>query len=69
MILQIKNINTKYMYCSMESNIVPPIGSIIKVESLQTQSILKVRDVVYNFFPNSDEIVCDLLVFAHSEKD
>ena len=53
----------------MESNIVPPIGSIIKVESLQTQSILKARDVVYSFFPNSDEIVCDLLVFAHSEKD
>ena len=67
MILQIKNMNTKHMYCSMESNIVPPIGSIIKVENLQSQSTLKVRDVVYNFLPNSNEIVCDLLVLAHSE--
>jgi hypothetical protein len=72
MTLEIKNITSGHRYCSIESNIVPQIGSTVNIDiylptSLQVKTILKVEDVVY-IFPSSDEILCEVLVKQHIGK-
>jgi len=57
----------------MQSSIVPQIGSTVNIDnyfstSLQVKTILKVEDVVYNLFPSSDEILCEVLVKQHIGK-
>ena len=77
MTLEIKNITSGYRYCTMESSIVPQIGSIVNIDdgtldyfstSLLAKTILKVEDVVYNLFPSTDEILCEVLVKQHIGK-
>jgi hypothetical protein len=73
MTLEIRNITSGHRYCSIQSNIVPQIGSTVNIDcflptSLQVKTILKVEDVVYNLFPSSDEILCEVLVKQHIGK-
>ncbi len=73
MTLEIKNITSGHRYCSMESSIVPQIGSIVNIDdnfstTSLTKIILKVEDVVYNLFPSTDEILCEVLVKQHIGK-
>ena len=71
MTLEIKNITSGYRYCSMQSSIVPQIGSIVNIDGYfptSVKTILKVEDVVYNLFPTTDEILCEVLVKQHIGK-
>ena len=75
MTLEIKNITSGYRYCTMESSIVPQIGSIVNIDdgtldyfSTSVKTILKVENVVYNLFPSTDEILCEVLVKQHIGK-
>lgn len=71
MTLEIKNITSGHRYCSMQSRIVPQIGSIVNIDDYfpsNVKTILKVENVVYNLFPSNDEIVCEVLVKQHIGK-
>ena len=85
MTLEIKNITSGYRYCTMQSSIVPQIGSIVNIDGYSyatanmkmkmrnpfpanVKTILKVEDVVYNLFPSTDEILCEVLVKQHIGK-
>ena len=71
MTLEIKNITSGYRYCSMQSSIVPQIGSVVNIDGYfpaSVKTILKVEDVVYNLFPSTDEILCEVLVKQHIGK-
>jgi len=67
MTLEIKNITSGHRYCSIQSNIVPQIGSSVTLDD-RPNRIFKVQDVVYNLFPSSDEILCEVLVKQHIGK-
>jgi hypothetical protein len=71
MTLEIKNITSGHRYCSIQSSIVPQIGSIVNIDGYfptNVNTILKVEDVVYNLFPSTDEILCEVLVKQHIGK-
>jgi len=75
MTLEIKNITSGYRYCTMQSSIVPQIGSIVNIDDgtldyfpSSVKTILKVENVVYNLFPSTDEILCEVLVKQHIGK-
>jgi len=61
MTIEIKLIDSERLFCSMQSSIVPQIGSSVTLYD-RPDTIWKVQDVIYHLYPSSNEIVCEVLV-------